>query len=78
LDKRALKHLFRGAISIHRYAKANNPQVDGYDPRKLKSNILYLDANNLYGWAMMQYLPCGGFEWSDISLDQVLIGIGEA
>ena len=30
---------------------------------KLKTYLLYLDANNLYGWAMMQYLPTGGFHW---------------
>ena len=24
--------------------------------------ILYIDANNLYGWAMSQYLPTGEFE----------------
>ena len=30
---------------------------------KLKTYLLYLDANNLYGWAMMQYLPTGGFCW---------------
>ena len=24
---------------------------------------MYLYANNLYGWAMMQYLPYGGFRW---------------
>ena len=26
-----------------------------------------MDANNLYGWAMLQYLPTGGFEWVDVT-----------
>ena len=50
------QHLFiergvRGGISMvsKRHAKANNPLVDGYDPEKPSSHILYLDANNLYG-----------------------------
>ena len=30
------------------------------DPSKY---IMYLDANNVYGWAMIQYLPTGGFRW---------------
>ena len=41
------------------HAKANNPLVEGYDPEKPNSHILYLDANNLYGWAMSQPLPTG-------------------
>ena len=48
-----------------RYARANNPRVDGYDPTKSKSYILYLDANNLHGWPMSQALPTGGFGWVD-------------
>ena len=48
-----------------RHAEANNPLVEGYDPEKPSSHILYLDANNLYGWAMRQYLPTGGFRWVD-------------
>jgi hypothetical protein len=66
----------RGGVSVvsHRYAKANNPKIEGYDSSKPNSSIMYLDANNLYGWAMMQYLPCGDFKWSDITLEQVLDG----
>ena len=55
----------RGGISMvsKRHAKANNPLVDGYDPEKPSSHILYLDANNLNGWAMSQPLPTGAFRW---------------
>ena len=34
--------------------------VDGFD---VMSIITYLDMNNLYGWAMNQYLPYEGFKW---------------
>jgi len=56
----------RGGISTitHRYAKANNPYIqESYDETKPNSYITYLDANNLYGWAMSQYLPTGNFKW---------------
>ena len=37
--------------------------MSGYNLEKPSKYILYLDANNLYGWAMSQYLPTGGFRW---------------
>ena len=57
----------RGGISMisHRYAQANNPYVPNYDPTEDSSYIAYLDANNLYGWAMNQSLPISGFRWSE-------------
>ena len=55
----------RGGIyhSIHRYAKANNKYMKKYDKNKESSYIQYLDANNLFGWAMSQKLPVNGFKW---------------
>ncbi|XP_033761654.1 uncharacterized protein LOC117343421 [Pecten maximus] len=63
-------HLFiekglRGGISMitHRHAEANNSHVPEYDPSKDTKYIVYLDANNLYGWAMSQPLPTHDFGW---------------
>ena len=55
----------RGGISYiaKRYCKANNNYIKNYDPKKLSKYILYLDMNNLYGWAISSYLPYGGFKW---------------
>ena len=49
--------------AIHRYAKANNKYLTNYDEKNESSYIQYLDADNLYGWAMSQKLPVGGFKW---------------
>ena len=57
----------RGGIchSIHRYAKANNKYMKNYNNNKESSYIQYLDANNLYVWAMSKKLPVNGFKWTD-------------
>ena len=54
----------RGGIchSIHRHTKANNKYMENYDKNEESSYIQYLDANNLYVWAMSQKLPVNGFK----------------
>ena len=50
----------RGGICqcVTRYAEANE-----------SNSLYYIDANNLYGWAMSQYLPYGNFRW--LSEDEI-------
>ena len=56
----------RGGLSqaIHRYATANNKYMSNYNPQQLSTFLMYLDANNLYGWAMCKKLPIGGYMWA--------------
>ena len=55
----------RGGIckAIHRYAKVNNKDMKSYDKKIESSYLMYLEANNLYGWAISQKPPANGFEW---------------
>ena len=43
--------------------KANNEYMKNYDKNIESSYLEYLDANDLYGWAMSQKLPVDGFKW---------------
>ena len=55
----------RGGIcqATYRYAKANNKYLKNHNKNIESSFIEYLDANNLYRWAMSQKLPVNGFKW---------------
>ena len=56
----------RGGICMisKRHAKANHKHMGAlYNPDLPKSTISYFDANNLYGYAMSQYLPDSDFHW---------------
>ena len=37
--------------------------MNKYNEKAPLKYIMYLDANNLYGWAMSQYLPTGNIRW---------------
>ena len=54
---------------IRKYAKANNKYMKIYDATKKYIFIVYLDANNLYGWGMSNKLPLESFKWeTDLSI----------
>ena len=77
-------HLFiekeiRSGISCiaKRHSKTNNKYMECYDSSKESKCTTYIDANNLYGWTMSQYLPYNGFkslnqkEISDFCLNSI-------
>ena len=47
----------------NRYSKANNKYMEDFDKTKPSKYIEYLDANNLYGWAMCENLSIRDFKW---------------
>ena len=57
----------RGGISqaTHKYATANNKYMKNFNKEIISTFLQYLDANNLYGWAMCKKLPVRGFKWID-------------
>jgi hypothetical protein len=63
-------------VGSKRHAKANNIQMDKLYNKNIESSyISYIDANNLYGWAMCQMLPYKDIKWADINkikLDDIL------
>ena len=52
----------RGDVSYiaNRYLKPNNEYLGDYNKNKESYYLIYLEANNLYGWAMSQPLPTSG------------------
>ena len=60
-----LENGLRGGIFVitHRKGEAINKYLDTYDKNKESKYVIYLDANNLYGYGLSQCLPYGRFEW---------------
>ena len=66
-----------GGVShiANRYGNANNKYMKEYNEKAPSKYIMYLDANNLYGWAMSQYLPTGNFKWmTDKEISKIDLG----
>ena len=67
----------RGGVSYiaNSYGKANNKYMEEYDEESPSKYITYLEANNLYGWAMSQYIPTGNFRWmTDKEINKIDLG----
>ena len=67
----------RGGVSYiaNRYGNGNNKYMKEYDEKAPSKYIMYLDANNLYGWAMSQYLPTGNFKrMTDKEISKIDLG----
>ena len=56
----------RGEVSYisNKYSKARNKYLKSNDPKHESKHVVYLDANNLYGYAMSKFLPTSGFKWN--------------
>jgi hypothetical protein len=60
-------------VGSKRHVVANNRYLDNFDKNKDENYILYLDANNLYGWAMSESLPFKDIKFdNNVTLEEVL------
>ena len=65
----------RGGISYisNRNSKANKKYLMSYYSKQESTHIIYLDANNLYGYGMSKFLPRNGFKWIDSKEINILV-----
>ena len=56
--------VMRGGVSYisNRYSIADNKYLKSNNPKQVSNHVIYLDANNIYGYAMSEYLPTDGFK----------------
>ena len=59
--------VMRGGVFYisNRYSKVNNKYLKSHDPKEESKHIIYLDTNNLYGYAMFKFHPTSGFKLID-------------
>ena len=74
-------HLFmenniRGGLSVvsNRYAKVKNSYTEnGLNKTQRSSYICYLDANNLYSYAMSKHLPTSNFHFMSDDIQRTIV-----
>ena len=54
-----------------RFNKANNEYLKSYISKQESKHIIYLNTNNLYGYALPKFLPAGKFKWINPSFTQL-------
>jgi len=59
-------------VGSKRHVKANNKYLENFNPEEPSNYIMYWDANNLYGWAMSQFLPYKDLRYSNETLEEIL------
>lgn len=49
----------------HCFTEENDPKMEDYDGNKCNEYLIYLDANNLYGYAILQLTQMPNFKWME-------------
>ena len=58
-----------------KFGTCTNKYMKEYNEKAPSKYIMYLDANDLYGWAMSQYLPTANFRWmTDKEINKIDLG----
>ena len=59
--------VMRGSVFYisNRYSKTKSKYFKAYCPKEESKHTIYLDANDLYGYAMSEFLPTSRFKWID-------------
>lgn len=68
-----LKKGLRGGVAMIplRYARANNPQLENYDPKEPTTHLVYLDCNALYSSIMTKKIPYRDLRWTSKTVEEI-------